>query len=69
MLTGSTTPGESRPGINRNERVLHIPPNSRTGVSLLDAIHYHTQDTFGEGGDLTSFVRDAVVIFWALLKG
>ena len=31
MLSGATTPSESRPGSNANESVLHIPQSSRAG--------------------------------------
>ena len=37
-LTGATTPGQSGPGINGNERVLHIPQGSRNGTSPPDAV-------------------------------
>ena len=33
-----TTPGQSRPGSNGNEGVLHIPQSSMTGVSLSDGL-------------------------------
>ena len=33
-LTGTTTPGQSKPGSNGNEEVLYIPQSSRTKVSL-----------------------------------
>ena len=32
-LTGIITPGQSGPGSNSNERVLHIPQNSKTEAS------------------------------------
>ena len=38
ILIGITTPGQSEPGSNGNERGLHIPPNSWTGASPSDAI-------------------------------
>ena len=37
-LTDSTTSGQSGPGMNGNEGVLHIPQGSRTRTSPLDAI-------------------------------
>ena len=37
-LTGATTPGQSGPGSNGNEGVLHIPQGSRTGTSPPDAV-------------------------------
>ena len=36
--TCTTTLGQSGPGSNDNERLLHIPQNSRTGASLLDCL-------------------------------
>ena len=36
-LTDITTPGQSEPGSNGNERVLNTPHISRTGASLSDA--------------------------------
>ena len=38
ILTGRTTPGQGRPGSNGNERVLHIPQSSRTGVLPSDGL-------------------------------
>ena len=32
-LSGTTTPGQSGPGSNGNEGVVHIPQSSRTGAS------------------------------------
>ena len=32
-LTGTTTPGQSGPGSNGDEGVLHIPQTSKTGTS------------------------------------
>ena len=48
-LSGDTTPGQSGPGSNGNERVLRIPPNlSITGTSPLDCLVSY-QDTHGGG--------------------
>ena len=44
-LTGTTTSGQSRPGSNDNEGVLHIPQSSRTRASSSDAVYCHIQDT------------------------
>ena len=35
-LTGITTPGQSGPENDRNERMLYTPKSSRTGASLPD---------------------------------
>ena len=43
-LTGTTTPGQSGPGINADERVLHIPQTSKTGTSPPDRVKRHSQD-------------------------
>ena len=37
-LTGTTTPGQSGPGSNGWEGVLHIPQISNTGASLSDGL-------------------------------
>ena len=37
-LTGATTPGQSGPGSNGNEGVLHIPQSSIIGTSPPDAV-------------------------------
>ena len=37
-LTSTTTPGQSEPGNDGNERVLHILLCSRTGISLSDRL-------------------------------
>ena len=43
--TGTITLGQSGPGSNGTEGVLHIRQSSRTGASLSDGVWYHTQDT------------------------
>ena len=37
-IEGITTSGQSEPGSNGNEEVLHIPQSSRTGTSLSDIV-------------------------------
>ena len=37
-LTGNTTPGQSGQEINGNEGILHVPKNSKTGVSPSDGL-------------------------------
>ena len=44
-LTVTTTLGQSGPGSNGNEEVLHIPQSSRTGASPSDTVKYNTQNT------------------------
>ena len=38
ILTGTTTPGQSKPGSNGNKGVLHILQNFRTGGTPSDAL-------------------------------
>ena len=44
-LTGSITTGQSEPGSNGNEGVLHILQISRNAASTLDVVYCHTQYT------------------------
>ena len=44
-LSGTTTPGQSVPENNGNERVLHIPHSSKTGASASVKVLSHTPDT------------------------
>ena len=37
-LTGTSTPGQSGLRRNSNEKVLHVPQNSRTGASPSDGL-------------------------------
>ena len=39
-LTSTTTPGQSEPGSNGNEGVLHIPQSFRTGASPSDSLFF-----------------------------
>ena len=43
-IDGTTTLGQSRPGINSDEKVLHTPQIFRTGASPSDTVRYHTKD-------------------------
>ena len=47
MLTSITTPSQSGPARNDNERVFYIVPRSRTGVSPSDAVLYYVQGSEG----------------------
>ena len=38
ILMGTSPPGQSGPGSNSNERVLHIPQTSGIGASLSDGL-------------------------------
>ena len=44
-LAGTTSQGQSGPGSNVNQGVLHIPQTSRTRASLFNAVLCHTQNT------------------------
>ena len=37
-ISSATNPGQSEPGSNGNEVVLHVPQNSKTGVSSSDCL-------------------------------
>ena len=41
-LTDTTTPGQSGPGSNSKEVILHTPQTSRTGASPSDTVKCHT---------------------------
>ena len=45
-LTGTTAPGQSEPGSNDNQGVLHNPQSSKTGASPSDIIQCPSQDTY-----------------------
>ena len=48
-LSGATTPGQRRPGINVNEEVLRIPQNSSiTGTSPSDFLVWYTEHKLQE---------------------
>ena len=48
-LSKATTPGQSGPGSNGNERVLHILQSSKTGVSPLDCFLSYPGHSLGFG--------------------
>ena len=45
-ITSTITLGQSGPGSNGNEGVLHIPQNFRTVSSSSDAVQCHTEDAY-----------------------
>ena len=48
-LSGATTLGQSEPGSDGNEEVLHIPQSSSiTGASLSDCLVLHPGHSLGE---------------------
>ena len=49
ILTGITTSGHSGQRSNGNERVLHNPQSSRTGVLTPEAVYCHIQDNSFRG--------------------
>ena len=63
MLPGATTPGQSGPGSNGNEGVLHIPQRSNiTGASLSDGLVSYLEHSLG---GLFSLCKDAVSVFYS----
>ena len=61
-LSGTTTPGQSEPMSNSNERVLHIPQSSRTGTSPPDSLVPYRGHLF----ESYPLRRDAVAVFYCL---
>ena len=62
-LSGATALGQTRPGININEGVLHIPPNSRiTEASPLDGLMSYSGYLLI--GGVEPLCRDAVGVFY-----
>ena len=57
ILTSTTTPGQSEPGSNSHERVLHIPQNLKTGASPSDAVGVISQTLIEAGWGPTSLQR------------
>ena len=60
-LSGATTPGQSGPGSDGNEGVLHIPQSSKTGASLPDGLMLYP----GQLSDESYSCRDAVSVFYS----
>ena len=48
-LSSALTPGQSEPGNNGNERVLHIPQSSKTGASPSDCLVSYPRHLLEEG--------------------
>ena len=55
-LSGATTPGQSVPGSNGNEGVIHIPQSSRTRSSPSDCLVSYPEHSLG----FLPLCRDAV---------
>ena len=49
ILTGTATLGQSKPGSNGNEEILHIPKNSRTEASPSDGLASYPGHSLEEG--------------------
>ena len=61
--SGATTPGQSEPGSDGNEEVLHIPQiSSITEVSAWDCLVSYPRYLLG---DVLPLCRDAVGIFYS----
>ena len=62
-LSGVSTPGQSGPGSDSNEGVLHISPNSSiTGASPLDCLISYPGHSFG---GFSHLCRKAVGVFYS----
>ena len=62
-LSGATTPGQSGPGYDGNEGVLHIPESSSiTGASLSDCLVSYLGHLFGE---VLPLYRDGIGVFYS----
>ena len=60
--SGATTPGQSGPGSDGNEEVLHVPQRSSiTGTSSSDCLMSYTGHSLARGNLL--LCRDAVGVF------
>ena len=55
-LSGATTPGQNRSSNNSNEEILHIPQNSKIGVSPSDGLMSYPGHSLW-GGGLTPLQR------------
>ena len=63
-LSGATTPGQSGPGSNGNEGVLHIPQSSSiTGTPPSD--HLVSYPGHSLGGGVLSRCRGAISVFYS----
>ena len=49
ILSGATSPGQSRPGSNGNEGILHIPQSFIIGAVPSDALISYPGHPFGVG--------------------
>ena len=64
ILSGATTPGQSGPGSDCNEGVLHIPQSSSiTGTSPSDCLVSYPEHLLS--GGVLSLCRDAVSVFYS----
>ena len=69
ILSGATTPGQSGPGSDSNEGVLHIPQSFNiTEASPSDCLVSHAGHSLGEG--ILPLCRDTVGVFyiWAMFE-
>ena len=62
----ATILGQSGPGSNDNEGVLHIPPICRAGALPSDGLMSYIQDTHRVVGILPPPCRDAFGVFYCL---
>ena len=59
-LSGATTPGQSGPGSNGNERVLHISQISKAQALPSDCLMSYLEHSLGEGGSYSSSEMQSV---------
>ena len=65
-LSGATTLGQSRPGSNGNEGILHIPQSSRAGTSPSDCLMSYPGHL---GVEVLLLCKDAVGVFYSFTRG
>ena len=66
-LTGTTTPDQSGPESNGNERVLHISQKCKTGTSPSDSFMSYPGYSLAEKVGVLSFCKWAVRVFYSRL--
>ena len=62
VLSGTTTPGQSRTGSKGNEGVLHISQRFKTKALPSDSLMSYPEYS---GGGVLLFCRDAVGVFYS----